>query len=66
MPSFQCRLVFLQGGIAMDAVVDEIFGVKLCSEFEPPTAEDFFKCASCDCFVLFLQRGRKNQVSKQE
>ena len=61
MPTFQCCLVFLQVGIAMDAVVDEIFGVKLFSEFEAPTAEDFFKCASCDCLVLFRRGGGKNE-----
>ncbi len=39
----------------MDAVIDEIFGVKLLCQFESSTAEDFLKCASRDRLVLFLQ-----------
>jgi hypothetical protein len=49
----------------MDAVVDEILGVKLASQFEASMAEDFFECASGDGLVLFLQRGRKKETSNQ-
>jgi len=39
----------------MDAMIDEIFGVQLFSEFEASFAEDLFECASRDRFVLLLQ-----------
>ena len=56
MPAFQRRLIFFQGGIPTEAVVHEIFGVKLLCEVETATTEDFFERALCDCLVLFLQR----------
>ena len=59
MPAFQRRLVFLQADIAMDPVVDEIFGIKLLGELELSAAEKFLECAFRECLVLFLQRGSK-------
>ena len=48
----------------MDAVIDEIFGIKLFGEFEFPFAEEFFECAFCERFVLFLQRGCTSDARK--
>ena len=57
MPAFQRLLVFLQSDIAMDAVIDEVFGIKLLGKFELSAAEEFLECAFRECLVLFLQRG---------
>src|SRR4029077_12605767 len=55
MPSFQRLLVFLQSDIAMDAVIDEIFGIKLLGKFELSAAEEFLERAFCEGLVLLLQ-----------
>src|SRR5262245_29258318 len=45
MPAFQGRLVFIQADISMNAMIDEIFGIKLFSEFKFSFAKKFLECA---------------------
>jgi hypothetical protein len=55
MPSFQGRLVFVEANISMNAMIDEIFGVKLFGQFESSFAEELLECTLRECFVLLLQ-----------
>jgi hypothetical protein len=48
----------------MDAVVDEIFGIKLFSKLELPFAKEFFEREFREGLVLFLQRGRPGEGYK--
>jgi hypothetical protein len=66
VPAFQCRLVFLQAGIVMDAVIDEVFSVKLIRKFESSPAEDFFEGASGYRLVFFWYGGGEQQSTYQQ
>jgi hypothetical protein len=54
VPAFQRRLIFVETDISMDAMIDEIFGIKLFGEFEFALTKEFLECAFCQRLVLFL------------
>ena len=67
MPAFQRLLVFLQSDIAMDAVIGEIFGIKLLGKFELSAAEEFLECAFRDAlFCSCKEEAKMTLPSKNE
>jgi hypothetical protein len=55
MPAFQGRLVFIELDISMDAMIDEIFGIKLLSKFKSPLAQKLLERTFCEGLVFLLQ-----------
>jgi len=47
-------LVFFQADIPMDAVINEVFGIKLFSKFVSSLAKELLECTFRDDLVLFL------------
>jgi len=45
-------------------VINKIPGIELIRQFEVPIAENFFKGAFGNRFILFLQRGCEKRASK--